>query len=61
MYYRFSVLFDFPHLAEFFSPRVVPAPDWPVKRFCKTTKGAEKNKLEGNGFCIQKKVQRKLD
>lgn len=34
--------FDFPHLPEFFPLRVVPAPDWPVKRFCK--KGA-KNKL----------------
>jgi len=47
-------------LPEFFSPRVVPAPDWPVKRFFKTTEGAKKQ-TRGEWVCIQKKVQRKLD
>lgn len=59
MKYRFCGLFDFPHLAEFFSPRVVPAPDWPVKRFCKTTEGAKKKQTRGECVLYSKKGPKK--
>lgn len=51
-----------------FSLRVVPAPDWSVKRFRQDdAKGEKTDDQRGNSFCIQKKkrkrkkVQGKLD